>query len=399
MNNPAPVVPVQQLTDWACIDLIQRNRSAENARVEDYLDKHPELREPVCLLDLIDAEICIRKELGEELDEAQWVNRFPQLEKEVRQLLHLDETPRVKGSASGSATASTTSSVRSRSAEASFVVGPVTDADTTFITPMPLPPGFVADCLVAKRAGYDLVRCHDTSDGRHFAFKVVDTLQLGAARVSPAQRTMLLNAYEQSARIKHPAWLAPIVATCDEQCLGIMRPWIHGTGWSTTIPTVASSQSLRMVAEVAFCLQAAHDVGGYHGNVCANNLFIDHSGRLLLSDAMSTVAVSDSAEQVRRADELAVLNLLTTLLLDSKRELPLELLVQAQRVLESVQEDRFAILGEWLVRIADAEAFPRPPRSIRRRTADGIAAGLRFFKTFLGRRCGDDSLPNPSDPR
>ena len=80
------------IVELACIDLIDRIRSGASVGVEDYLSQVPELlADSDDLLDLIDAEICTRRELGLTPDFDDYVRRFPDLSTQVERLFVLDD--------------------------------------------------------------------------------------------------------------------------------------------------------------------------------------------------------------------------------------------------------------------------------------------------------------------
>src|SRR5262249_61321351 len=65
-----------------------RWRRGETVRAEDYLDRHPELREvPDAALELLSEEICLRQEAGVEPRATDLVRRFPRWERQGRALL------------------------------------------------------------------------------------------------------------------------------------------------------------------------------------------------------------------------------------------------------------------------------------------------------------------------
>ncbi len=84
-------VPTEQLIDLACIDLMQRRRAGQSARVEDYTRQFPKLAEERLLLDLIDAEICVANELKQPLNRNEYSDRFPSVADAIGQLFDLPE--------------------------------------------------------------------------------------------------------------------------------------------------------------------------------------------------------------------------------------------------------------------------------------------------------------------
>lgn len=79
------------LVELACIDLIDRLRSGSGARVEEYVAAVPELAGDNDILDLIDAEICVRQELGWPAERDELVGRFPSLASAIDRMFVLDD--------------------------------------------------------------------------------------------------------------------------------------------------------------------------------------------------------------------------------------------------------------------------------------------------------------------
>ncbi len=393
MNESDRVMESSQLIDWACIDLIERNRRGEPVRVEEYLDKYPHLLADQYTLDLIDAEICIRKELGKAFDDGEWLKRFPQYSLAIGQLLALDEPPPSTALSCDSSLHDTSPTVVVSSSQSDDSIAYVESLRMIdeVPAPIPLPSGFIADGLVASSPGRWLIRCRDTSDRRHYAFKVIETVLLGVPRLTAQQRTDLLNACERSVLVQHPAWVRPVIATCDGQYLGVVRPWCHATSWTNVVTSLSTQRSLRLLSEIAFCLHAAHRVGCYHGKVSESNLFIDHNHSLRLTDAVISTSLSAIPEQCVRNDELSVLKLLATLQLDPNRGLSPGLLQHGQRLLNKNAGEPLPVIGEWLIRQADAADSQEnlaAPTKIR-------STGMRFIKSFFSGRNSDNSTSFP----
>jgi tetratricopeptide (TPR) repeat protein len=80
MSEPTPIPLLQA-------ELRQRWQRGDHVRVEQYLEQRPELRShPEALLDLIYYEIVLREESGETPAPAEYLERFPLFETELRQL-------------------------------------------------------------------------------------------------------------------------------------------------------------------------------------------------------------------------------------------------------------------------------------------------------------------------
>ncbi len=79
------------LVELACLDLIERVRLGSTARVEDYTQVIDRLDNPDDILDLLDAEICVRRELGETPCVEEIMQRYPNLRDEVARLFEIDD--------------------------------------------------------------------------------------------------------------------------------------------------------------------------------------------------------------------------------------------------------------------------------------------------------------------
>ncbi len=80
----------RRIVDIACIDLMERRRMGLAVTVESYLEDFSCIQDESNLLDLIDAEICVAAELGEQLQLDEYADRFPQLADQVTELVRLD---------------------------------------------------------------------------------------------------------------------------------------------------------------------------------------------------------------------------------------------------------------------------------------------------------------------
>ena len=79
------------LVELACIDLIDRLRSGSSVRVEEYIAAVPELEGTDDVLELIDAEVCVRQELGTPANREELLDRFPQHASAIERMFVLDE--------------------------------------------------------------------------------------------------------------------------------------------------------------------------------------------------------------------------------------------------------------------------------------------------------------------
>lgn len=409
---------LDQVLEQACIDLIQRNRRGEFARVEDYLKQYPALGDPAYLLDLVDAEICVRKELGESTPAEHWSERFPQQSRAIKQLLALegtelpdadsssafpldivarssddsllDESPSSLSDEFSVATGGSLTSGR-REASCELATGTVAESTPALFPNPPIQPPleFIVDCGVAMQAGSWLLRCHEEGTQTSLAFKIRDVARPASGGLSSRELKWLLDANERAATVRHPVWVRPLVATCDGQFLGVIRPWIFGVRWPDAVASLATSEAFRLLAELAFSLQAAHQSGCYHGNVCENNLFLTHDGGLKLTDPANSLLPEPSTTATTPSiaaldDAMMFCRLLATLQLDTRRGLSHDLVAHGHEVLVQQRTDTMALLGEWLIKVADDPAvYSSSSRS------NVSLAMLGWLKSKLFSRRGD----------
>ena len=79
------------LIELACIDLINQLRAGRSAKVEEYVSAIPKLERDDDVLDLIDAEVCARQELGQPADRDELTQRFPALASAIERMFFLDD--------------------------------------------------------------------------------------------------------------------------------------------------------------------------------------------------------------------------------------------------------------------------------------------------------------------
>ena len=90
-----PTLSLDEQIELFSIDLIDRIRNGEKARVENYFRYNRELaNDSYAMLELIDAEICTRADFGETLNLSDFLKRFPNQESEIRQSFEILEWER-----------------------------------------------------------------------------------------------------------------------------------------------------------------------------------------------------------------------------------------------------------------------------------------------------------------
>ncbi len=416
---------LDRVLELACIELIQRNRRGDLARVEEYLLKHPTLLDPAYLLDLVDAEICVRRELGETVKVDEWSQRFPHQTRAIMQLIALVESakdvgervvagaslpPKITGASLGNSQFSdgcsfTAVEFSKITNDALTVAGGDSLSDgiieglwskptSLFALPPINPPhGFIVDSGVSTRPGVWLLRCHEENTQRPCGFKIIDVARKESCQLSSLNVKSILDAYERAAKIRHPVWVPPYVASCDGRFLGVIRPWIFGVNWRDGIGGFASDEALRLLSELAFGLHAAHQSGCHHGNVCENNLFFSHEGKLRLTDPVNSLSrfmtkAKLSQQDLVRDDAMTFCRLIASLQLDTSRGLSNQLVAQCHSLVLSAPTDPMAIVGEWLMRTAD-NMSQKSPLSTRRERQSVMS----WWKSILFRRNRRDLAP------
>ena len=256
-----------RLIDLACVDLIEQHRSGHAIGAESYVAQFPELGRDDLLLDLIDAEICVARELQQPLDRRHYARRFPELIDDVNELLGMQERPTVVGP-SGSLS--------------ELDLPDLPSASVTFPGDHPLgaPDWFSPEKCFASGPGRWLIRGRDTSRGAVMAMKVMDLPSL-----SSDQSRQLLDACEAASKVQHPVFVPPTLAAIDRGQLGVIRPWVFGIPWFEVAPKREVATQLREFASLAYCLESVRRCGAAHGGIHPENVLLDHDGNLRLVDA------------------------------------------------------------------------------------------------------------------
>jgi hypothetical protein len=283
-----------RLVDLACIDLIERRRLGRTVAIEDYLREFPSLACESSRLDLIDAELCVTRELGGCCNADDLIARFPDLATSIRELMNLEvgigaqRRPDPGNSFGGQASVDRVfpgaDPSRPRRTDSSLPA----DDGLGMTLPIAVPDWFVAGKTIAHQRGRWLIQGRDAKRGIPLAMKVIE-LPRGCMR---SQRDQLLDACESASRVQNRNWVAPIVAAIAGEHLAIVRPWVFATPWPSSAGGTPSDLGtlLRRCSEIAYTLQAAHDAGATHGALHAHNLLINHDGRIQLVDAICSDA-------------------------------------------------------------------------------------------------------------
>jgi hypothetical protein len=260
-------VELTRLIDLACVDLIEQHRSGHTIGAESYVDQFPELGRNELLLDLIDAEICVARELQQPVDPRQYAKRFPALVDEINELLIMQQSPSIAGA---------------------FQPLPENDSSDLPSTtveflgdhPVDGPDWFSPEKCFASGPGRWLIRGRDRSCGEVMAMKV-----LALPSLSTEQSRHLLDACEAASKVRHCVFVPPTLAAIERGHLGVIRPWVFGIPWIEVAAKGDVATQLRQFASLAYCLEAVRRSGAAHGGLHHENLFIDHDGNVRLVDA------------------------------------------------------------------------------------------------------------------
>ena len=329
--DPHSISP-DSLVELAAIDLISQRRHGSNARVEDYLNQFPQLSgSDQSVLDLIDAEICVRREAKDDRSIEFYTDRFPELAEPIRQLIHLDLQPGAAPLPSGTASAADSqptsrgSSVHAASESATIEIGgtaevgskrfdesdhfelqrhltvaefrshqsrPATEQrnEDSIETPIPvqLPdwlsrPRCLATTLLQSGRCW-LLKGLDRERGDSVAVKIIPL----PSHLERTERTRILDLCEASSNVTHPCWVAPRIAAIRNNYLAIVRPWVFGNSYRVPGPDDLVTRPIPALIKFANALSAAHRSGATHGSVQENNLIIDHHGEVNIVDAASS---------------------------------------------------------------------------------------------------------------
>ena len=398
------------LVDVACIDLIQQRRAGHTACVEDYLRDFPELNEDSARLDLIDAEICVGRELQNTPNLEELVERFPHLRAQIADLLQMDrggdadlvlipdlgddqphdhladEAGVEDSSEQPSLSMAVVESSRSEEidgAEFSFTEAPLVQSESGS-HPIDVPQWFLGDHCVASGPGHWLIRGRDATRGENLVMKVIEL----PLQVTHHQIEQLMDACEKAAKVRHPAWVLPAVAAVQARHLAVIRPWVFANPWRHPTRRTEMPVRLRQLASVAYALQSAHDAGAAHGGVHASNLLIDHDGKVQVIDGNSTTLLAKrwfqpgetfaSWSRRQQWDLQDFIKLVATEAVDWPGSWADKLVPQLRGISEKQNEQACGRIGDALIQWADRR--PADPANRDKQSTNGTTFRERFAK-------------------
>ncbi|MCO8122855.1 hypothetical protein NHH03_13995 [Stieleria sp. TO1_6] len=369
-------ISLPALVELAAVDLIGQRRDGHDRLTEHYLEQFPALSQSEsCVLDLLDAELCVRRELGEQQDLTFFIHRFPQLADAIRQLVHLEQPPSEPLDASSDQFLLQRDLTVAGQAQPRATSGSDHQQDDSIDVPIPIKPPewMVAARCIATAFGesgrYWLVLGRDTQRGDTVAMKVIPL----PATLDRTQRTRILDLCELTSSVAHPDWVSPRIAAINNGHLAVIRPWIFGNEFSQLGVQTDPTERLATLVRVAYSLASAHRIGATHGSVIANNVVLDHQSKVNLIDAVSGVSgwqsylrhwsneFAQTIDQRIARDTTGLMRLIADQCVNADKPELLEWISRVVRGVDLHDHDACAMIGERLQTLLD-----QPPRGQRR---------------------------------
>lgn len=363
------VVREDHMIDLACVDLIHRRRLGQSVRTEDYLAEFESLKDDRRCLDLIDAEICVAKELSAPMCADDYVSRFPDLAEPIRELFALDPSS-ARQSVADSLLVDPVSIDGDSSLEFSISAPSCDDAPIAADVQLPvdIPSDFQHPQCVARRPGQWLLRGRDMVHSQSLAMKVIELPTL----LRGAQANLVLDACERAAKVKHPAWVIAHTAAVQRRHLSVVRPWLFARSWNEYQSDTDQTTQIHALATVAFALASAHAVRATHGGLHFENLLIGQDGRVqivdgafgsfgVLQDLALDRLADDAFPQRREVDIRDFLKLIATSEVHWDLGGSESVVASFGRLAADEPSDALARIGDTLVAIADGRVGQGTP--------------------------------------
>ena len=365
----------EHLLDLACIDLINRRRAGREVFAQEYVQDLSELSDECCL-DLIDAEICVDRELGRTIEPTVYTERYPKFASEIIELCQMvpEGTNKVTGIELERCNLHTGShvnvpaSIEEASAATDFTYDRTFSTETEISVaehPIDLPPWFTRQHCIASGQGHWLIRGRDSSRNQSLAMKIVRL----PSQVNDNQVKELLDICEQTANVPNPCWLSPEIAAVQDRHLAVVRPWSFAIPWQNHCNTIDHKTRTRQLALVAYALQGAHRTGATHGGVHEGNLLIDHDGNPQLVDCgssfrglqrwLSSGATVQAWADRQISDVNDLVRMVTNETIDWPIELSQRLVPELRKLADFHRDDACGVIGDKLMHWADCELSER----------------------------------------
>ena len=272
------------LLELTCVDLEIRLDRGEDARVEYYLAKYPELaQDDRAVIELIASEFRLRKQRDGSLNAWRFAERFPKYREELAQRLfyapeagianhvacpHCHETVNLSGTCANQ-------EVRCPSCGGAFGV----DSEGTGVgrnEPLPRLGKFELIQAVGRGAFGTVYRASDTELQRTVAIKVPRSGQLS----TDEDENRIVREARNAAQLRHPG----IVPVYEVGRLGalpyIVSEFVQGITLADALtgPTFTFRESARLVVSIGEALQHAHEHGVVHRDLKPSNIMLEADG-------------------------------------------------------------------------------------------------------------------------
>ena len=246
------------LLELAQIDLEFRFRRGERPRVEEYLDRFPELNTERDVAALLSSELSLRDRHGPPYTPDELLSRFPQLATRLDTLLLSgSQRDRTRTRAGGGG---------------------------RWVTAKPVLPGYTLGDQLGRGGMGVVYRAEQTSPSRTVAVKTLLAV--------PNERTAarFRREAEAMARLDHPN-IVPVYevgewATGDDRLPYFTMKWYPGGSLDTAVsgPGTPVADHARTVETIARAVHHAHQRGVLHRDLKPSNILLDADGRPAVAD-------------------------------------------------------------------------------------------------------------------
>ncbi|MEL7335358.1 MAG: serine/threonine-protein kinase, partial [Planctomycetota bacterium] len=313
--------------DLACIDLMQCHRMLPKdadggkpraSRLIGYLTDFPTLKQdPNAILDLVDAEVCVFRELGIRVRENEYVRQFPKLESEIRVLVRMEasQSPRIESlervaeptrsntptiDETGSRAASNSPSNQSLDYSVSGSDGPdVAVAADEDLAAASIPKhlgGYVLKGVVGRGAMGVVYRARQISLDRDVALKII--------RPSMAHRPAVVARFTReayaAAQLNHPGIVPIYDFGVQDGVYHFSMQWMPGGAMDEIVRRrgpLSVRNAVRCGLQIARGLRSAHAAGMVHRDVKPANMLLGENGVVKLAD-LGLVKIADLMEPI-----------------------------------------------------------------------------------------------------
>jgi hypothetical protein len=252
------------------------HRQKNRVRVESFVDRLLGLEgEPEVILDLIVAEWTLRRQAGETIELAEYLERFPRWKQEIGLLWEFDqEAPAVFD-------------------ELGYSVHEPTPFPGWYVGAAPLPVVFGSYRLLQELGGGGMARVFlaEPAAGGSLVVLKVPKLPLEQDSNSITSRATQEQRFLREAHVTqwldHPGLCRTLdVGRCDGLPYLTMRFYSRGSVAAElhACGTFSQANAARLVADVARAMQHAHDLGMIHRDLKPSNLLRADGGEVVVSD-------------------------------------------------------------------------------------------------------------------